>query len=513
MTVQSEAGPSQIDDPRLTAICDLSVAAARQEAGLHRYDGVVQDLSPSGVAAGLRALSAATALPQDDPHDEAHLNAASSAMRARFAELEAHRTNPLWHILNLDVSSYDRDYAPAEQRQAARDQHVRQWPDAVDAAIDSLDQVPAPVAAAALPLAQGLGSFLTADEHISRDALKRLIAHLQHAADHGDPNGAMGSTRFRRLLESSEATTVDLDALAERAAVERTRLQNLLEESAGRLDPDAPVETTIDRLRSEHPTPETLLSATAAVVGEAIAWTAEQGLVPYLDGRCEVALMPESQRIAAAGMVGAAPHEPDAPSRFYVTPPDPTLPVAEQERWLASYFNRATLPVIAVHEVAPGHFAHSRSWRHATGQVRRTLFSDGFSEGWAHYCEELALEEGFRGDDPAFAAGVALDGLRRVARLYSAIGLHHGGMSLDEAAAVFSRYAYVRGSAAYSEARRGLLDPGYGCYTWGKFALLDLKERAKAEWQGSFSTVRFHRAMLELGSPPLGLLGTAIEQG
>lgn len=77
--------------------------------------------------------------------------------------------------------------------------------------------------------------------------------------------------------------------------------------------------------------------------------------------------MPESQRIAAAGLFGAAPNEADAPSKFYVTPPDAALPVAEQDQWLASYFNRATLPVIAVHEVAPGHFAHSRAWRRAAG--------------------------------------------------------------------------------------------------------------------------------------------------
>ena len=166
-----------------------------------------------------------------------------------------------------------------------------------------------------------------------------------------------------------------------------------------------------------------------------------------------------------------------------------------------------------MHEVAPGHFAHSRAWRRADGQVRRTLFSEGFSEGWAHYAEQLALEEGFRDGDPAFAAGVALDGLRRVARLSCALGLHRGELTLDEAAATFSRDAHVSGAAAYSEANRGLLDPGYGRYTVGRLVILGLRERARAGWGGGFSLARFHRALLELGSPPLGLLGTAIERG
>lgn len=498
---------------RLRVVCDLGIPAARREAGLHGYDGVVQDLSPAGVAAGLRALTTATIDPQPDPHDEAQLAAAVTAAWVRFGELELHRVNPLLHILNLDLSSYDRGYAPAAERHAARDQHVEQWPDAVDAAIAALDRMPGPVAEAALPLARGLGSLLAPDEGAARSALARFVTHLQDGVVHGDPDAALGAGRLQRLLSSSEACDVDLDDLSRRAVAERARLQEMLERACLRIDAHAPIEETMDRLRADHPTGATLLLDTTALVEEVLAWTAESGLDPHLDGVCEVAPMPESQRIAAAGMFGAAPNEVDPPSRFYVTAPDAALPAVEQERWLASYFNRATLPVITVHEVAPGHFAHSRAWRHAAGEVRRTLFSEGFSEGWAHYTEELALDEGFRGDDPAFGVGVALDGLRRVARLRCALSLHTGERTLDEAAAAFGRDAHITGPGACSEARRGLLDPGYGRYTWGKVAVLDLRERARAAWGTGFSLSRFHRALLDLGSPPLCLLATALERG
>ena len=58
-----------------------------------------------------------------------------------------------------------------------------------------------------------------------------------------------------------------------------------------------------------------------------------------------------------------------------------------------------------MHEVAPGHFAHGRALRHAAGPVRRILHSVSFAEGWAHYVEEVCLEEGFRARDPRFASG------------------------------------------------------------------------------------------------------------
>src|SRR5690349_15274258 len=69
-------------NPRIRAVCDLQTWEAREFAGLHDYDGVPQDLSPSGVAAGLAALGAG---PKDpDRHDEDHLAAAEAGMRAIY---------------------------------------------------------------------------------------------------------------------------------------------------------------------------------------------------------------------------------------------------------------------------------------------------------------------------------------------------------------------------------------------------------------------------------------------
>jgi uncharacterized protein (DUF885 family) len=100
-----------------------------------------------------------------------------------------------------------------------------------------------------------------------------------------------------------------------------------------------------------------------------------------------------------------------------------------------------------------------------------------------------------------------------VTRLACSIGLHTGAMSVTDAARRFEADAFLAGPAALSEARRGTFDPTYGRYTWGKLAVLDARERARAAWGADFSLPRFHAALLDLGSPPLGLLGTAIERG
>ena len=96
---------------RLRALCDLNAAEARSGAGMHEYDGRVQDLSPSGVRVALARLGEGPA--EDDAFDEIVLATGEAAARFLYGDLEEHRSNPLVHIDNLDLCDYVRDYAPA----------------------------------------------------------------------------------------------------------------------------------------------------------------------------------------------------------------------------------------------------------------------------------------------------------------------------------------------------------------------------------------------------------------
>ena len=509
--------------PRLRAVCDLDVAEARESCGRHEYDGKPQDLSPAGVRAGLAQLAAARAggEPVADAHDEAQLSAAEENKRVTYAELELHRRNPILHLGELDLACYDRAYAPQEERDAARAEHLAAWPQVADAAVESLDQLSAPVAEALLGATRGLAAGLTAGpgggaDGVVRDAAlaahARLLAHVERAAADGDPDPALGDAGLAALMSSAEAFPVDLGRLAEQADAERDRLHALLADGCAQLEPDKPALDVARELVRDHPDGAGVIDAARLWTERAIEFTRERALVPYHDGVCLVGPAPESRRWAMAMMSWAAPGEPEGPSWFYITPPEDTWPEREKEEWL-EVFSHTTLPGIAVHEVAPGHFSHGRALRHLTSQVRRTLLSSAFVEGWAHYGEELCVEEGFGADDPRIALGVWLEALVRVTRLACAIGVHSAGMTIADAARRFEQDTHLSGPAALSEARRATFDPTYGRYTWGKLEILKLRERAKKDWGTGFTLQRFHKAMLDLGSPALGLLGTAVDRG
>jgi hypothetical protein len=156
-------------EPRVRAVCDLNVAEAREYGGRHEYDGVPQDLSLDGVAAGLARLAAARdgRAAQDDAHDEAHLRAFEDLQRVVYADLELHRRNPMFHLGELDLACYDKDYAPAAERHAARAAHLAAWPAVIDAAIGSLDSVPSPVAASLIGGIRGLAAGTRPPRRIS----------------------------------------------------------------------------------------------------------------------------------------------------------------------------------------------------------------------------------------------------------------------------------------------------------------------------------------------------------
>lgn len=497
-------------DPRLLTVCDLLLPSARDQAGLHRYDGQVMDLSPAGVAASLDRLGGE---PLPDSHDEAHLAAFEARLRVAYGELAVHRRSPMPLLSTLDVAGYDREYAPAEERAAARRRHLAAWPDAIDAGLASLDAVPAPTARALLPAVRGLAGMLDPSRDVEADALVahgRLVARLEHAVEHGDADVGLGADGLTRLLSIGEAAPVDLGRLEESADAERERVQGMLADACAALRPGAPVADVVAELNADHPTTETLFETARDITDEVIAFTRERGLLGDLDGECRVAPSPPSRRWAVATMAWSAPLEDDGPSMYYLTPPDASWSADDQDDWLAA-FSHATLPATTTHEVAPGHFAHGRMLRRAPSEVRRTLQSSAFVEGWAHYAEELCLEEGFRDGDPRVVAGVAVKALLRLVRLAVSIGVHAGSMGMDEAVARFESDAFLGGPAAEAEAYRVTFDPTYGRYAWGKLVIRRLRDDARRQWGSGFTLRGFHERLLALGAPPLGLVDAALD--
>jgi uncharacterized protein (DUF885 family) len=137
--------------------------------------------------------------------------------------------------------------------------------------------------------------------------------------------------------------------------------------------------------------------------------------------------------------------------------------------------------------------------------LQKIYGSYSFVEGWAHYVEEMMLEEGFASTDQA-RLGQLEDALLRNCRFVASVGMHTEGMSVEQAEERFMRDCHIAKAEARAQAIRGTFDPGYFAYTLGKLEILQLRDEAKKKLGPKFSLQRFHDALLAQGSPPVALI-------
>ena len=192
---------------------------------------------------------------------------------------------------------------------------------------------------------------------------------------------------------------------------------------------------------------------------------------------------------------------------YYITPPDPSAPKADQEK-LLSYFNRSFLQNLSVHEALPGHFVQYLFQR-ANPQwsiVRATAQSYTATEGWAHYSEQMMLDEGLGNGDPRLRLSQSIDALLRDCRLVVAIEMHTGQITLDQATTLMEQQCFQSTAVAPKEARRGTSDPGYFSYTLGKLEILKLRDDMQKKEGKDFSLTRFHDRFLNAGLVPIAII-------
>ena len=173
------------------------------------------------------------------------------------------------------------------------------------------------------------------------------------------------------------------------------------------------------------------------------------------------------------------PFEQQAKEAFYyVTPPEPDWTRQHKEEHLR-LFNRPVMDIITIHEAYPGHYMQFLYVKQFPTKTRKLIFAGSNAEGWAHYAEQMMVEEGFGGGDPKIRLAQLSEALLRDCRYVAGIKLHTQNMTVEQATKLFVEKAFQEPSNAYEEARRGAYNPTYLYYTLGKLQIYKLREEYK----------------------------------
>jgi len=510
------------------------------EMGEHHYDRLVESVDSKAHDRHVTRLKAALA--QIEALDGRRLTPRERDDRDIFVgwlngqvleetKIQTWRHNPN-HYVQLGLNTVDwlivRSFAPIEERLSSVIARERQLPRLLRDAKANLTDMPPIFIEMALENLRGATAFL-------QDSVPLAFAEVKDAkakaALAGSTRAAVAAlTDFQAFLEAERSSASGQFALGREAYIgvlrsslieaspeqvlaagEAQRLKDraAYDKISAEIDPAHPGQA-FDEIGADHPTAADLIPTVRAQLSGLRQFIVDHHIATIPS--TQMPIVEETPIFHRAEIFGEldwpGPLETKAiESYYYVTPPDPESSAAEQEKFL-QLWNRSTLQDLSVHEALPGHFLQGlyRSRHQGWSKIREIIHVFMAEEGWAHYSEQMMLDEGLSAGQPAARLAQLQMALLRDCRLIASVKMHVFGMSLPEATELMRNSCAVTEAQAYKEARRGTADPGYFCYSLGKLEILKLREDVeKAEGTG-FSLQNFHDRFLEAGLVPISII-------
>ena len=321
---------------------------------------------------------------------------------------------------------------------------------------------------------------------------------------------AIGAENYRLKLLYDEMVDVPLPRLLKIGYAQLRKDQQALVETARRIDPKKKPEDVLKELERDHPTADTLLSSAQQQLDGLRQFLIDHKIITVPGGaQAKVVETPSFMRATTfASMDTPGPYETKATEAYYnITLPDPSWSKEKQEEYLEGY-NYPLLSNVSVHEVWPGHYTQFL-WVKNNPELSKTRKLTGAgsnAEGWAHYSEQMVLDEGLHNNDPRYRLAQLVDALLRDCRYLVGIKMHTQGMTTDEAKEFFVKEGHQVPVVGEMETKRGAGDPTYLMYTLGKLEILKLREDYKRKMGSAFSLQDFHDRFIKAGSPAVKIV-------
>lgn len=522
--------------------------------GYHQYDTKLEDYSRATIDAQVRALSGfekrVAAIPPAalDPTTRGDRQMVLNDIHSRLLTLQAIRPwakNADFYSSSCAASAFtlmERNFAPPDDRLRALIAREKQMPRLIGEAHSNLQNPPRVFTEIAIEQLPDIINFFqhdvpeafadAQDRSVKSEFVQTNAAVISALTDYltwlktdllprSGGDFRIGADTFSKKLQYDEMVDLPLPRLLEIGYADLHRNQQRFAEVAKELEPDKTPREMLDELGGQHPAPNRLLDAFRATFGSLLEFIRQHQLVTIpSDVRPVLEETPPFMRATTqASMDSPGPFETRATTSYFnVTMPDAAMTPAQVEGYMHS-FNIGTVVSTSVHEAYPGHYTQYLYSLRFPSRVRKILSANTNVEGWAHYTEQMMLDNGY-GQPGAGAKdereakflrlGQLQDALLRNARFIVGIQMHTGNMSYDQAVEFFQKEGYQPQETAEVEAKRGAGDPTYLYYTLGKLEIMKLRDDLQKKQGAAFSLQKFHDEFLSQGFPPIKIVREAL---
>jgi uncharacterized protein (DUF885 family) len=514
-------------------------------AGFHQYDAKLEDFSRAAIDRNIalwhRFESEVGAFPaaQLNREQAADRELVLGAIRSALLDAETIRgweTNPDNYSSTASNAVFvimSRTFASQDERLKSVIARERQMPAMFAAARTNLKNPPRIYTEIALEQLPDIISFFEKDVPLAFNAVKdRTLLDQFHQSNsavigalrsyetflksdvlprsHGDFK--LGAETFRKKLIYDEMVDIPLDKLLEIGYADLRKNQRAFSDTAKKIDAAKTPQQILDEAEKDHPAADKLLDAFRSTLAGERDYITQHRIVtipstvmPILEET-----PPFERALTSASMDTPGAYEKVAKEAlFNVTLPEKNWTPAHIEEHLRA-FNRGTITSTSIHEAFPGHYVQFLWVQSAPSKVRKLLGASSNAEGWAHYCEQMMIDEGYGGGDLKLRLGQLQDALLRNARYIVGIEMHTGKMTFDQAVEFFVKEGMQVRSTALVETKRGTSNPTYLYYTLGKLEILKLREDYRKLRGTSFTLQEFHDSFLKQGFPPIKIVRRAM---
>lgn len=511
--------------------------------GFHQYDHQLEDFSLAAHARNrtklltylkeFEAINPRT-LSQNDRDDREIMMASINSILLEEDRVQMWRKNPDYYsgaATSTIFTIIKRDFAPASDRLRSVIEREKQIPRALQQAREVLSNPPKIYTDIAIEQLPGNVDFfqttvpdafkdvkdaaLLAEFKRSNEAaiaaLKDYFTWMQKdLLPRSQGTFAIGPRNYQLKLLYDEMVDVPLPRLLQIGYEQLRKDQRMFIETARRIDPKKSPEEVLKEVEKDHPSATELIPAAQKQLDGMRQFLIDHKIITVPGGaQAKVVETPSFSRATTfASMDTPGPYEANASEAFYnITLPDPAWPADKQEEYLQGY-NYPLLSNVSVHEVWPGHYTQFLWVKNNPdlSKVRKLTAAGSNAEGWAHYSEEMMLDEGFMNNDPKYRLTQLVDALLRDCRYIVGIKMHTEGMTMAQANEFFVKEGRQQPVVGEMETKRGTGDPTYLMYTLGKLEILKLRADYKRKMGSNFSLQEFHDRFIKAGSPPVKIV-------
>ena len=443
ITMQAASFDALVDDFFANAYFNFQPSAGTQ-AGFHQYDTQLEDYSRARMVdaqtaalkkylAEFQKIDPSTLTPYARGDREMLLSSIQAGLHS-IEDVRFWEKNPDIYSSGITQSAFvimSRQFAPPADRLRSLIAREKKMPQVFAAARANLKNPPKVYVDVAIEQMPGSIGFFQKDvpQAFTKVTDQKLLAefHQTNAAviqamkeyeswlksellpkAHGDFR--LGADNYRKKLLYEEMVDTPLDKLLAIGYEDLRRNQKQFREVAAKINPKKTPQQILDEAEKDHPTAGKLLQSFRDVLGGLRDFIEQHHIITIPSPVMPIVeeTPPFMRALTTASMDTPGAYEKVAKEAFFnVTLPEPNWTPAQVEEHL-EMFNRGTIISTAVHEAFPGHYVQFLWIQHVQSKTRKLLFASSNVEGWAHYCEQMMLDEGYgNGDLEAAARPVA----------------------------------------------------------------------------------------------------------